>query len=211
MRTEARKRMLEAMGGDSQALETGAGSAFGYGGFDDTDYGYGPSKERPYGDDDDDDRYDSEGRNELPGVSKLPGWFTRNLMTDEQLADSKQVNTGGFGGRTQNWNRKAEKEEDVSGARPENTLRAPGESSIAVQTYMYQSWNDGKVENQVLAEEQDLLDALQGNGPPTPKKKAPERPPMGMMGMGAPVPPPAANPAADATRDPAQPPDGTSQ
>ena len=185
MREEARKRMLEAMGGESTALQTGGGSAFGYGGFDDTDYGYGPSQARPY-EDEEDDRYDHDARTELPGVSKLPAWFTRGMMSEQQLKDSQQA-SGGFGGRTSNWNRQPEKEEDVSGVRPENTLRAPGESSIAVQTYMYQSWVEGKLEH----EEADLLDALERGSSTTPKKtQAAARPPMGMMGMGNPVPPP---------------------
>lgn len=147
-REEARKRMLEAMGGSSDQLSRGAGAAFGYFGSDTENYGMGSESGYP---------------DEIDLVTGMPlqGGF-----------EQPKPGSGGFSGRTQGWRRRVEVV-DPSGPRPENTLLAPGDG-VPVQNYLYDMTPDaetqqaadefkkGEAERRADEQENDLLDSLKG-------------------------------------------------
>ena len=114
---EARQRMRDAMGAD--ALKSGRGAAFGFGGEDDEYYGHGQLPREL------DPRYQDEV----------------DLVTGKPLSSSMSDSTRGqgFGGATQGWARKPET--GPTGPPPvEGTLRAPGQAKLgrpAVPTQAY--------------------------------------------------------------------------
>tara|TARA_B110001452_G_C15213246_1_gene420784 strand:+ start:116 stop:796 length:681 start_codon:yes stop_codon:yes gene_type:complete len=148
-REEARKRMLDAMGGSSDHLSRGAGAAFGYFAADTEDYGMGSESSYP--------------EKIIEEIDLATGIPLQGVM------QQPTPGTGGFGGRSQGWRRNVEVV-DPSGPRPENSLRGPG-AGVAVQNYLYdftpdaetqQAANEFKEERRVVQQEDDLLDALKG-------------------------------------------------
>jgi len=124
---EVRKRMLAAMDdGGSLKVKKGEGTAFGFGGADDTYYGYGPRVKSL-----------SDRADDNEGESKWPDWMTRDLAAaDAGNPMKRQSHSGGFDGRQEGWARKVESE-DPNPPPMANTLRAPGENSIPVQYFEY--------------------------------------------------------------------------
>lgn len=159
-REEARKRMLDAMGGSNEQLSRGAGAAFGYFGQDTEDYGMGSEG-----------NYEGNYPDEIDLATGMP--LHGGIMQPNS-------GTAGFGGRKHGWRRRVEAV-DPSGPRPENTLRAPG-AGVAVQNYMYDLTPDAETQRQadefkrqeeerraeerriaaMQQQEDDLLDALKG-------------------------------------------------
>ena len=134
MQQAARKRMLEAMGGDSEKLNSGAGVAFGFGAADDTDYGYGPPSAAQEA---------MERRAELfDDDIDLPTWLTAdpvgaqdyNRRVDEGYINGESARGGGFDGRPMNWRRQPE----MANPNPpavENTLRSPALDALPAQAF----------------------------------------------------------------------------
>jgi hypothetical protein len=112
--------MLASMGGSSAKLNSGAGVAFGFGGEDDENYGYGPRKQNH--------------RAEIDESRELPAWVTTDLVGSKEPMNKPDL--GGFDGRKQGWARKVETE-DPNPPPMANTLRAPAETSVPVQSFMY--------------------------------------------------------------------------
>ena len=156
MRQEARKRMLAAMGGESGQLKNGMGAAFGFGAADDENYGYSPQSLSAMSDDDREER-----------EMDLAGWLTNDPVGAKEFQE-KRSSGGGFGGRLEGWKRKKDAT-DPNPPRMANTLRAPGENSVSVQTYLYDHHAQGQVETRAAAnadadaEEAALLESLLGS------------------------------------------------
>ena len=131
----ARKRMVAAMGGPSDALSHKLSSFGAFGGIDDENYGYGPEESMRF--QDEDEEIAEEQRDEF-----LPTWLTtdpvnaRDAKSNLHLGGFDGLTEGGFDGRPDGWARKPELV-DPNPPRMANTLRAPGPSSIPVQAFEY--------------------------------------------------------------------------
>jgi hypothetical protein len=147
LRQEARERSRALMG-DSEQMASGAGVQFGFGVADDEDYGYGPPKPR---------------RPAAPlEESGAPSGLTRELSGDAPRGS-------GFDGRDAEWTRKPEL---VSPNPPpmSGTLRAPAPGALPAQSFAM-DFEGARADieaadaAEVRQQEQDLLDALRGDGP----------------------------------------------
>ena len=126
-REEARKRMLDAMGGDPEQLRSGQGVMFGYGAPDDEYYGYGERNACQM----EEARKVAEAREARGNDNFTPDWLSRDLTEG-----GKPFDGGGFDGRLDGWARRAEAV-DPNPPPMANTIRAPRESSVPAQAYVY--------------------------------------------------------------------------
>lgn len=134
MQQAARKRMLEAMGGENEQLKSGAGVAFGFGAVDDTDYGYGPPSAAQEA---------MERRAELfDDDIDMPAWLTADPVgakdylkrVDEGYINGESSRGGGFDGRPMNWRRQPELE-NPNPPPVEGTLRKPALDALPAQAF----------------------------------------------------------------------------
>ena len=162
----ARERMLSAMGGESEALQNGAGVMYGFGMPDDENYGYGPPKmpERPQREQAGEDKFvpewmthDPVGANdrqrkidegflrgettrggEQQGLERAPLFGYSLSCVAHSLATPSILTCvpGGFDGRPEGWSRKVETN-DPNPPPMANTLRSPGAYSKPAQTFEY--------------------------------------------------------------------------